>query len=241
MRIFTFPRNYESGAMTYEANASFMQGDPAPQLSDGRDDTSNTNTHYLFDFGERQIVNAVFCEVFGFDSVSLQGGGITVTDHPINQASQARGTRHYSFTPFFDMNTRQVRLNFGGSGRVFRIALVRQLLNITNPEWTQIAHRTAGQDNQIRTNILGNSVVIESRAGRWKTQTDFVGFFRANANPSVEQILSTLENNANLFIYPLPDDQPTFFYPAGIIGTTSVNYVGRIFTQRELRFTIQEL
>ena len=254
MRLFSFPENYQGGAVVYEANASFVQGAPAPELSDGRDDTSNASERYLIDFAgtDRKRINAIFTETSGFDNVSLvadtgQGGGGSVSNFVINTAAQLRGTRHYAFTPLFDMTASRVRLSFGGGpGRVWRVALCRQLLNITTPNWTQIAHRHIGEGNQRRTNIVGGSVVIESRAGRWKTQTDFTGWYPANSSPTIEQFISTVSSNPNLFAYPLPEapprGYPTFFYPAAIDpASIQVDYVGQLLNQRELRFTLQEL
>ena len=244
MRIFTFPANYEQGAVVYEANASFARGDPAPQLSDGRTDTFNTTENYVIDFaGTGNITtNALFTETSGFDNVSLTVGGSTVTDSPINTAAQLRGTRHYAATLHFGGSASEARLSFGGGpGRVYRCALVRQLLNIDPIPWTRISHRHQGEGNRRRTNVNGNSIIISSRAGRWKTISDFIGFFPSTASPSIEQILDTLEANDNFFIWPEPTVNPTFFYPASIQAGVQVDYVGGLTSQRELNFTIHEL
>lgn len=260
VRIFTFPYNYEAGSVAYEADAQWMQGDLAPELSDGRTDTFNSNTHYIIDFDgtSDKTINAIFCEVFGFDTVTLSADSQRATNvvdgHSINEADQLRGTRHYAFVPFLGLTANRLRLSFGGTGRVFRVALTRQLLNIANPEWTQISHRRIG-DSERRTNVNGMSVVIPGRSGRWKWRTNFTGYFSPDANPTADQLVSTFESNENLFVLPFPlgstyqagesrrlEELATYFYPAAVeAANLGIEYIGGLLMQQEVSFTLQEL
>lgn len=250
MRIFSFPYNYEGGAVTYTADSSYAQGALAPELSDGRDDTSNASEYYVMDFEgtDRKSIDSVFVETSGFDNISVEadtgaGGGGSITNHVINADAQRRGTRHYAFVPSFTISASRLRVAFGGGpGRVYRIAVTRQLLNIDTPRWTGIAHRRIGEGNETRRNILGNTVVIESRSGRWKTTTDFTGIFLAGDTPTADQLIATFERSAALFIYPLPTSQPTRFYPAAIDPPrVSEDYIGRQPNQQVVEFTVREL
>ena len=251
MRIFTFPWNLEAGAITYTADSAYTQGVAAPELSDGRPDTSNASAYYVVDFAgtDRQVINACFVETSGFDDITIAadtgaGGGTTITSHPIAEDAQRRGTRHYAFIPFLgNLTASRVRIAFGGGpGRVYRLALTRQLLNLDMARFTQISHRYLERGTQRRTNILGNSVVIASRAGRAKWRTDFTRVFLPDDTVTLEQFLGTAERGPNFFIYPQPDDFPTVFYPASLFPEDiAVDYIGELPTQRTARFTVQEL
>lgn len=249
MRIFTFPYNYEGGAAVYEADADFNQGDAVPALTDGRTDTFSTSERFIVDFPgtAARTLNAIFVEVFGFDDVSLTADSDsavqTLGGFAINTAAQERGGRHYAFAPFFNLQANRVRVSFGGApGRVFRIAIVRQLLNITEPNWTAVALDRVGEGNDRRLNINGNAIVIPNRAGRWKWHTDLTGYYPPNANPSVEQLLATLERAPNFFVYPFPTEYPTVFYPANIdFHTVGIQWRGGFPQQRNVSFVLREL
>ena len=251
MRVFNFPFNYEHGSQAYESDLNFVRGAPAPQLSDGRTDTSNANTHYLFDLEGTQArtINAVFVEVFGFDTVTLSADSQSATNvinaHPINTADQLRGTRHYAFVPFLGLTANRLRLTFAGSGRVYQVALTRQLLNLEIGDQisrTLLNHRRVGEGNQRRISANGNARVIPNRAGRWKWRTDVGYYFSPTANPTADQVIDTLDANDSLFVYPQPTDEPTRFYPASLDPpNVDVDFVGNLTTQKELRFTLMEM
>lgn len=249
MRVYTFPINYSE-----EATNS------APEISDGRTDTFSASSTYTITFTESKTFDAVFCETTGFTSVNA--GGISGT---LNQAKDLRAGRYYGHASGSAVSGTSVSLSFGGTGRVYRVALVKHLFSIDEPNWTQIAHRRIGQGDETRTNVEGNSVVIPNRSGRWKWATQWRGYFPPNTspdengNPSVEQILGHFEANENFFLWPLPladevenagqaDEirtklgEPTIFYPAAINpASISVDYVGQLLSQRELTFTTTEL
>ena len=246
MRIFTFPANYEAGALTYEADSSYAQGDLAPQLSDGRDDTFNTNAYYVMDFAgtEQKPVNAIFCETTGYDNISYNIGGESGSARQINADAQRRGVRHYAFIPLLAThNVTQAQISFGGGpGRIYRVALCRQLIYIDTPRWQGVAHRRVGEGIETRRNIVGNTVVIASRAGRWKTTTVFTGLWLSGDTPTAEQLIATIERGPAFWIYPLPTSQPTIFYPCAIDpASVSIDYVGRQFNQVQMEFTVREL
>ena len=251
MRIFAFPYNYEHGSLAYEADSNFVRGAPAPQLSDGRTDTSNSSQRYLFDFEGTlpRTMNALFVEVFGFDTVTLaadsQSALNTVNAFPINTADHQRGTRHYAFIPFLGLQANRVRLSFAGTGRVFRVALTRELLNITigtEISRTSLNHRRVGEGNQRRIGANGNARIVPNRAGRWKWRTDASYYFSPTANPTADQVIDTLDANDSLFVYPQPTDEPTRFYPASLDPpAVDLEYVGDLTTQKELSFTLMEM
>ena len=192
-------------------------------------------------------MNSIFCEVFGFDNVTLSPdpnpSGTNIVDAtPINTATQLRGTRHYAFIPHFSLNAARVRLSFGGSGRVYQVALTRQLLNLSEAEFTSLSHRRTDEGAERRVNVNGNAVVIPGRAGRWKWRTELSLYIPPGSTPTADQVIDTLDRSPNLFVYPQPEDEPTRFYPASLSGASfGVDYLGDLTTQKELSFTLQEL
>ena len=256
MQIYEFPFNYRAGAITYRADDMWNQGVVAHEVVDGRADTfimGGATERFIVNFEMLPAedtppnIDSVFCVTSGFDTISVQHptNNEGVQNIPINTATQRRHTRHYANVPIgrnaVDGTTARVTFD-GGPGRIFSFALTRHRITISEPNWTEISHRKIAEGAERRMNINGNSIVIPSRAGRWKWRTDFRGYFRPDANPSVEQVVASFENNDNMFVWPFPTDQPTFFYPAAIDpATVQIEYIGGLLTQRELAFVLQEL
>ena len=255
MILYRFPYTYEEGAVAYRSDTQWMQGDPAPEIIDGRIDTSNASSRYLIDFAgtDQKSINAIFVETSGFDNISIQadaGAGNSVNFGPvsINDATHRRGSRHYANAtiPLVDLQASRVRITFGGApGRVYRIALTQLLLNIPiegDIARTAMSHQRVGEGNTRRPNVNGNIRVIPGRAGRWKWRTDISLYLGANSNPTADQLIDTLDANNDFFVWPLPTDDPTRFYPASLDPPNfDINYVGDLLTQREIGFTMREL
>ena len=75
--FYQLPYNYESGSTSYAANASWVRGDPAVEVSDGRIDTYNTSLRYLIDFEgtDRKSISSMFVVTsHGITNVSLTWG-----------------------------------------------------------------------------------------------------------------------------------------------------------------------
>lgn len=254
MQIFRNPYNFESGASVVRADASWNPGALANEVSDRRDDTftagGGTGTErFIVTFADDTVYNvdSIFCETAGFDEISIEtsDGSQGLRNWTINDASQRRGTRHYANAPIPSGRIRDssVRITFlNGPGRIYRLAVTRHLLTVSNPNWTDISHQKTDEGASRRTNILGNSLVTPGRAGRWKHRTRFRAYFPPDANPDDRQVAATFENNPNMFAWPFPTEDPTVFYPATIDpASLTIDYIGGLLTQRELGFVLQEL
>lgn len=252
--IYRFPYNYLQGATVHKADNSWNATDPAPELSDGRDDTFTATTaspRFIFRFPgtANRTVNAIFMVTSsGLDTVTLADGAgsstITIA-HPLADAtdSNIRG-RRYSRIPV-SVTDDSVRLSFGGTGRVYNVMFTQLVLTLTeNEHWTEMSHQRIMEGGGRRPNIKGDSITIPGRAGRWKWRTRFTGYFGQDtpANMGLDYLARTIENHPNFFFYPLPNNEPTIFYPATVSPSDyQIEYVGGLLTQRQMRFTVQEL
>jgi len=257
--FYQLPYNYESGSTSHAttSGSTWTRGDPAPEISDGRIDTSATDTRYLIDFEgtDRKIINAVFVVTsVGITTISLtwdtgQGSGVTITNLPLPSTLSGNnlvrsGRRYNALTaiPLFSMSASRVRVEFGGSGRVYQVALTRRLLILEEDRhWTDITHTRTVEGAGRRVNVNGRAVVIPPRYADGKWRSAYTGYFPANANPSLDATIETLETHLNFYYHQQPDESPTWFYPASLDPVSMrVAYVGRQLTQRNVSFTIQE-
>lgn len=255
--FFQLPYNYESGSTSHEANASWAIGDPATEVSDGRIDTSSTSLRYIIDFAgtDRKSINAVFVVTsVGITTISLtwdtgQGSGATITNLALPSTLSGNnlvrsGRRYNALTaiPLFSMSAARVRVEFGGAGRVYGIALTRRLLILEEDKhWTDITHTRSVEDADRRVNINGRAVVIPPRYADGKWRSAYTGYFPATANPSLDATIETLETHLNFYYHQQPENSPTWFYPATLDPVSMrVTYVGRLLSQRNVSFTIQE-
>lgn len=255
--FFQFPYNYASGSTSHAANASWVRGDPKPEISDGRIDTYATDTRYLIDFEgtDRKTINAVFLVTsVGITDVSLtwdtgQGSGATITNLDLPSTLDGKnlvrsGRRYNALTaiPLFSMSAARVRLEFSGSGRVYQVALTRRLLILEEDKhWTEITHTRTVEGANRRVNINGRAVVIPPRYADGKWRSSYTGYFPPTANPSLDATIETLETHLNFFYQQQPTESPTWFYPANLVPVSMrVSYVGRLLSQRNVSFVIQE-
>ena len=253
-QFFRMPYNFMHGATSYEADASWNQGDPASEISDGRIDTYSTSDRYLIDFEgtDRKRIDAIFLITASTrTNVSLtwdtglgSGGSLTnfVLPDTVGGQSLRRGRLYYNHVPLFTMHASRVRLSFGGSGRVYGVMLTQQFLTLTEDQhWIDIEHTRIVEGADRRVNLNGRAVVITPRYAEGKWQSRYTGYFPANANPSLDETIQDLEENLNFFYWQQPINSPTWFYPATLDPVSMrVSYVGRLLSQREVTFTIQE-
>ena len=175
-----------------------------------------------------------------------QGSGGSLTNAPLpsslNGNNLIRSGRRYNLLPLFLMGASRVRVEFSGTGQVYGIALTRRLLVIEEDKhWTEITHTRTVEGAGRRLNVNGRAVVIPPRYADGKWRSAYTGYFPPTANPSLDATIETLETHLNFYYHQQPDNSPTWFYPATLDPVSMrVSYVGRLLTQRNVSFTIQE-
>ena len=255
-RFYQFPYNYRTGSMSQKTDRNWNPTGSVPELSDGRDDTSVTiaddGHRYLLTLPESLPINSIFLvTTSGITSVTVSDGGSnnvtiplpTMANSPTSFRDNRRYTIDHSATLLGGFSSSVVRLNFVGSGSIYGVALSSHLFNVEEDEhWTEINHRRSMEGAARRRNIRGDSITIPGRGGRWKWRTDYTGYFGQDFSASMDRLVRGIEKNPNFFYQPLPNNEPTIFYPATVSPSEmQISYVGGLLTQRQIRFTIQEL
>ena len=158
---------------------------------------------------------------------------------------------HLHSVPFnLQQNVQNVRMHFEGTNIVIYNVLITDLIapvfnygsSTTFPPWTDVSPQRVDRSAVTRTNIRGELITTRSRAERWKWLTAYTGIFDADRQPQAMQLMNLFDTRQHFTIYPNPVDFPTVWYPATLDGSNyQIEYVGQLFTQQRISFTIAEM
>lgn len=251
--FFTFPANYQSGAQSYESDNGWARGNPAPEISDGRQDTFKDGDYFRIDFSSTTAITHLFLRSSGVTNVTLSDASTIalnrtsvptrLSGHPL----EVDGVNNAHFP--LSITTNQIRLHFEGTNqRIYNVALCSVGINVgPSGVWQEIRNRRVDRTSVKRTNIRGDFVTTRGRGDRWKWVTEYTGIFSGNPTQNnrsniAEGMMRFLENNPNFFYWPNQTDYPYLFYPATLEDSAfEINYVGRQYYQQQISLTIAEM
>ena len=248
--LSTFPINYKYGRNAFSVDSSDVRT-AAPEIQDNDYDTFSTEKRFAIEThgdtrSENTLLNHIYIRGTGITSYSVtvptgRGSGMALSGAVIATDRTVNGIQH-DFRGMGPMTCTEVELTIVGSApRIYEVMLFEVEINTGNI-WTVINPSIIDRGRIPRRNIRGNTIVTEGPEGRMKRATDYTGILIGDLGVNLAQRLERFFNeNPNFTWAEDIDEFPDRVYAATLAGGVSTAYVGRLFNQRQLSFTVLEM
>ena len=250
--LFKFPINYTYGYDTYVTAGTFRF--LANNVSDNDYRTlqfSNeaTQTFHVPTYGATETTNTQITHIYmrseNVDTLSVavpsgMGTGTGITNQTLTNLGD--DVLQYTLMAVGPLNATQVDVTVGAAGTtVYEIMLLEQLINFDNL-FTRINPTRIDRGARIRPNMNGSLLTAPGRAGRHKWQTDFSAVFHADNAAKGNEFITAI-NGISAFTFEQNFTEfPERVYPATMDGNSfNISYIGRLYNQQQIDFTILEL
>lgn len=248
-QFFKFPINYVYGNQSFSIDSQGTRSG-ANGISDNDYRTSSDESRFIIQtHGETETDNTrithVFLKGMGIDNYSVtvpsgKGTGTGFTNQTIPTSQSVNSIQH-DLREVGPLSATEVQLNVNGtSSSVIEVMLLESLQTIEHA-YTAVNPTKVDRGGSLRTNIRGNTFKVQGTEGRFKWSTDFSALFLPSANPSADDVIRVFEENPNFTFaedFSMWSDR---VYPATIAGGVNISYLGRMFNQRQLEFSILEM
>ena len=221
----------------------------ADAINDNDYRTSATQSRFILEtHGDTRTENTrithVFIKAQGLTNYSVsvptgQGTGTGLTQQVIPADGVVDGIQH-DLRAVGPVSATEVQVDVTGAAtRVYEIMLLEEVVDIPD-RFTAINPVRTGVGSIVRQNIRGERYAVASLAGRRKWTTGLELFLTSTTTPSADTVRRALEQNPNMAFAENFDRFPDRVYPAYLAGDLTLDYVGGLFTQQRLSFTIAE-
>ena len=248
-QLFKFPINYQYGRQTFSVSSGNVRSG-APALSDGSFETSSTAKQFIFEtYGSsrsaRSRITHVFIRASGLTNFSISvpsghGSGTALTNKVI-PADQTINNVQFDLVPVGPLSATEVMLSVSGTTtQVYQVMLLEEILEFES-NFTNVNPSQVDRGASIRTNIRGASIKAPGLSGRPKWSIGYSAIFLPGHSPTADQVREAFNSNPNFVWSEDFDRLPANVYAATLSGGVSISYLGRLWTQQQLDFTILEL
>lgn len=247
--FFKFPVNYRYGRSTFTVSSQSIRS-MISTVSDNDYRTYSSETRYVFEThgdarDENTQVTHIFLKGSGITRYSVsvptgKGSGVGLTNRVVPASGVVNGIQH-DLAMLGPLDVTEVELQLTGVDiRLYEVMLLDSLIDI-DAVFVEIEPARTDRGSINRSNIRGELYTVPGLAGRYKWDTNLTAFFNGGS-PSADDFMRALESNANFTFSEDFDEYPDRVYPATLAESTiGIEYVGRLFEQRRVRFTLSEI
>lgn len=251
-QIFKFPINYRYGREAFSVGSGGVRTS-ASEINDNDYRTSSTQSRFILETHGNTTTTAtkvthIYIKGTGITTytVSIPSGGGSGTPGINSQVIPSSGiineVQHDLREMETDLSVTEVQVDITGTTtKVIEIMLLESVVDMPNAEYQAINPAKVDRGSVIRTNIRGQAIKTPGLAGRTKWNIDYTTLFRVSSNPSADQLLNAFEDNPNFTFAPSYSRWADRVYPATLTGGVDISYLGGIFGQRQLEYSIIEL
>ena len=256
-QLFKFPINYVYGHQSFSITGATRTG--AAQISDNDYRTFSSQTRFVIEtHGDTATDNSRITHIFikaknltnySVSVPSGEGSGTGLTYQTIPADQVVNGIQH-DLQSVGPLNATEVEVSVTGtSTEVYEIMLLESVVEI--PDVYVEIQPTRGDRGAIkRTNIRGELYTVPGLSGRYKWLLRLAAFFNdapvdpppVDPPPTAEDVLRALEENHNFTFAQDFARFPERVYPASLASSIiGIDYVGRLFEQKRIKFSIAEI
>ena len=245
-QIFKFPINYTHNHYAFNAGASPRIVDNKPNDNDYR--TYSTASNLVFQtYGKTRADTTAITHIwiksknvtsYSATPVTGMGTGAGLTGQTIPPSQVINGFQH-DLQPL-TLNASEVELVITGtSPEIYEVMFLESIIDLEN-DYTDVRPQRRDIGSNIRENIRGNSFKVGGLSDRYKHSTFFEAIFLPTSPTNGDAFIRALEENDNFAFAEDFERWPDRVYPAYISSQIDIQYIGRLFNQRRVQFTIGE-
>ena len=246
--FYTFPVNYRYGRQSFSVNASNVRTG-APAISDNNPNTSSDEDRFIIEcFGDNRTTNSriTHIRIVGEDmdnySVSVpsgQGTGTGLSNQTIPSGNVVNGIQ-YDLRAVGPLSAREVQIDVTGTNhKIYEVMLIEEITSISN-RFQAINPQRIDRDATIDRNILGHVLRTPGIQNKWKWTLDLQAYFDNDTTPSADDVMRAFEENPNFTIAMDPTRWPDRVFAGTLSAGIDIAYVGRLYSQRQLDFSVIE-
>ena len=251
--IYKYPINYQYGRQSFSVNASNVRTGAAV-ISDNKYDDNSTEDRFIIEtFGRNRMTDTMITHIFikGIDiddySVSVptgQGTGTGLASQTIPDAGTVNGIQH-DLRAVGPLSAREVQIDISGTNhKLIEVMLLEEVTSISN-KFTAINPSRVDRGAELVSNAEGNTLRVASEF-RAKWSVNYQAYFDNDASPTADEVIRAFEGEpnepyrGNLTIAMDFTRFPDRVFPCVVAGGISISYVGGIYTQQQLDWTMLE-
>ena len=128
----------------------------------------------------------------------------------------------------------------GASAEVYEIMLLESVMDVPT-RYEQIDLAKADFNVDLRTNIKGNTFSVRTVGDRYKWGASYSQRFYMNDVPDWQTFVRNLESLPNMTFAEDFNQNPDRVYPATQTSPIGIDYIGLLYTQALISFSIREM
>ena len=245
--FFNFPLNYEYDHHAYDNSVSPRIVDN--DANDNDYNTYSTSKDLIFqthgdDLTDNSRITHLFIKCKGVTNYTIavpsgKGTGTGLTNQTI-PADQVIGDIQHDLRSVGPLMASEVQLTVTGTDtEIYEVLFLQSLFELENGyQGIQLQYVDPGAS--IQQNINGTRFKVGGLSDRFKHETSFVAFFSLDTPNDGSDLIKALQTYDNFTFAEEFEEWPDRVYPALLSSPIGVEYVGRVFHQRRISFSISE-